>query len=541
MNLREYIITLHNHEDLDSFYDDMESPGGNVYIPDRKVDVMHRRPLSRNTHYMLTDNEANQIRLDPRVLSVELALNERGIEFRPVWSDSSDFFSKSNSLNASHKNWGLLRCVEGTQRAGWGTNGTTSQSGTINTTSSGKNVDVVIVDGHINPNHPEFAVNSDGTGGSRVNQFNWFSLNPYVTGGSAGTYVYTPYTGDGNITSDNDHGCHVAGIAAGNSQGWARDSNIYNINPYASSPNPTGFFTVDYIREWHKRKLINPVTGLKNPTITNHSYGFSYSYPFENILSLRFNGNVYTGPFTTNQLENYGLLIAEGNVIFPLRSVAYEQDLIDAISEGIIVIGASGNEYTKIALPNVNVADEYNNYIFDGTFYDFYMRGTISAASGAICVGSVGVFSQEYKSEFSNCGPRVDLFAPGHFIHSSVNSSSGNVADSRDGNYYFTKKSGTSMASPQVAGIVACLAEQWPTMKQAKILEYLNQKTTKNQITSTTGGLDDYTDLNGANNRYLYYSKDRPDQGKVGPKNNLGPRPTTGQMWPRTRILRYGR
>ena len=37
-----------------------------------------------------------------------------------------------------------------------------------------KDVDAVIVDGHVNPDHPEFAVNVDGTGGSRVNQFNWF-------------------------------------------------------------------------------------------------------------------------------------------------------------------------------------------------------------------------------------------------------------------------------------------------------------------------------------------------------------------------------
>ena len=58
MQEREYVITLHKHEDLDSFYDDMETPGGALFIPDRAVPVFDRRLVSRNTHYKLTDEEA---------------------------------------------------------------------------------------------------------------------------------------------------------------------------------------------------------------------------------------------------------------------------------------------------------------------------------------------------------------------------------------------------------------------------------------------------------------------------------------------------
>jgi len=36
---QEYIITLHSHDALDQFYDDMETPGGSLYIPDRAVPV----------------------------------------------------------------------------------------------------------------------------------------------------------------------------------------------------------------------------------------------------------------------------------------------------------------------------------------------------------------------------------------------------------------------------------------------------------------------------------------------------------------------
>ena len=67
----EWIITLHNHEDLEDFYNDMETPGGDLYIPDRAVDLQLRRPISRNTHYMLTPEEVIELENDPRVLGVE--------------------------------------------------------------------------------------------------------------------------------------------------------------------------------------------------------------------------------------------------------------------------------------------------------------------------------------------------------------------------------------------------------------------------------------------------------------------------------------
>ena len=112
-----------------------------------------------------------------------------------------------------------MRCYEGQTRSNWGSNGTSTVSGTIDTGSlDGTGVDVVIVDGLFDPAHPEFAVNSDGTGGSRVVQYNWI-------GYQSGTYNYGSYTG-----SDPRHGCHVAGTVAGNTQGWARKAAIYNIN-----------------------------------------------------------------------------------------------------------------------------------------------------------------------------------------------------------------------------------------------------------------------------------------------------------------------
>ena len=562
MSLKEYIVTLNTYEDLQSFYDDMETPGGSLYIPERAVDLVNRRPISRNTHYMLTADEATQLKSDPRVLDVEINFEERGVTIRPsarVHEELSqatptyvdtETFSKSNTVSSDMVNWGLLRSTQGAPLLNWGSGGTfLGITETITVTASGKNVDVVIVDGLIDPTHPEFAVNSDGTGGSRVIQYNWYQNRLAVEGLSNSTYVYTPYV-DGsypsNRTDDNDHGCHVAGVVAGNTHGWARDANIYNISPYSTAPSVTSFF-MDHVRYWHNNKPINPATGRKNATVTNHSYGYSWSDNISTVSEYRYRGTVVTTTtsFSSAELQSIGVFVSGSTMTYPLRSVAAEADYLDAINDGIIIIGAAGNEYTHIATYSAVTANDYNNYVVSGGFTDTYMRGSATAMSGIVCVGSAGTSINEYKSSFSNCGPRVDLYAPGSLIMSSVNSSypQGGITadDPRNASYRKTKLSGTSMASPQVCGLLACLAETWPTMKQADALTYVTDVATTGQLSDGGGGYTDYTALQGSPNNYLYFYKQRPIDGEVYPKVNQGNRPESGLAWPRPKIYRYGR
>lgn len=550
MQEREYVITLHNFNDLDSFYEDMETPGGNLYIPNRAVTVFARRPISRNTHYLLTDDEADTIRHDPRVLSVDLSLEEKGLQLRPNWIQTSTTWNKSNSVNSNYKNWGLLRSVEGAQRSSWGMDGVTTVSGTINVTASGKNVDVVVVDGHMDPGHPEFAVNADGTGGSRVIQYNWFLLNPTVIGSGPQTYVYTPYVdptypdnnadGYSDRTIENDHGTHVAGTIAGNTQGWARDAKIYNISPYSSSPSSTNYF-IDYIKAWHLAKEVNPATGVKNPTLTNHSYGLASKIAITTISTVRYNGTVASGPFTSSQLSGYGIYNTGGYAYPPVRDTGLEQDFIDLMAAGVIVVGSAGNEFSRIDNYSAVSSDGYNNYFTVGGTSYYYQRGTVTSAVGALTVGAIGASIDDSKLDASNCGARVNVYAPGRYVMSAINSGIGVYSnDTRNTAYHITKKSGTSMASPQVTGILACLAETWPTIKQADAVTYIQNHAKLNQITSLGLGPRDYTDLQGSVNRYLTYYRERPIEGQVGPKINQGNRPTSGQTWPRPKIYRYG-
>lgn len=313
---QEYIITVHNFDEQDSLYNELTTGGITPVSADilRKVDVVFNRTSSRNTHYFLTKFEVAELQNDPRIKSIELAPHLLGIrpdlfvetdnlesapsesvtELLSINNQTSSDWNKSNTASSTNKNWALLRCYEGEQRSGWGGtgyegtgSGTAAVSGTIELTQTGRNVDVVICDENgLVWNHPEFAVNADGSGGTRTVQYNWGQHNAEIGNGSNGTWTY----GTGS------HSTHVAGTVAGNTQGWARSSNIYNLY-YLSGDNFDYTFpwVFDYIRAFHRNKSVNPETGRKNPTIVNNSWGmsiFSNEWSLSDITQVTYRGVV---------------------------------------------------------------------------------------------------------------------------------------------------------------------------------------------------------------------------------------------------------
>jgi subtilisin family serine protease len=549
--LKEWVVTLHRKEDLEGFYDDMETPGGNLFIPDRSVGVANRRLISRNTHYMLSEEEAELIKSDNRVWGVDL-LSFIEETITPYYKITNGDFDKSGFDDASDLNWGLLRHSETTNRQGWGLGGTTLETSDLTITASGKNVDVVIVDGHINPAHPEFAVNQNGSGGSRVEQFNWFSLTNDVTGGANGTYTYTPYVdlNDFDATNNNNHGAHCAGTVAGNSQGWARGASIYNINPYSTNPNTLSSTLMwDYIRVWHNTKPVNTETGRRNPTITNNSYGSTLkigpgNYP--NITAINYRGTLFEPgrDLTQTELQERGCYAnnEDGALEIPSYFVNRIADMQDAIDEGVIIVAAAGNDSWR----TVNSDDpDYNNYYKIGSSNTQYYlhRGTGSGAGYApvINVGALGTSVFEEKAAFSNCGSQVDIFAAGQSIQSSVHSKSGDIADPRLSGFNLDKYNGTSMASPQVAGVIALLAESDQNITQAEAQEWLIANALTDQIgiqnDDPADPMDVY-DLQGAPNRILFWKNQRPEAGPAFPKVNLKTRPTSGMTYPRLKVRR---
>jgi len=555
--LKEYIVTLHNFENLDAFYNDMETPGGDLYIPNRSVDVKHRRNISRNTHYMLNDAEAETLRNDPRVLAVEQPPSALGIQKIAHWEQTSNF-EKDDSIfgnfNNTDKNWGLLRVTEGYNLANWGTNGAFTQTNqTVKTTSSGKNVDVVMVDAHIKTDHPEFAVNSDGTGGSRVQQFNWLSLNSQL-GINAGSSNY-----DYSDISSN-HGTHTTGTVAGNTQGWARDANIYYMEfNYTGTFTPGNWelYLYDYIREWHKTKAVNPVTGRRNPTVCNNSWGYSYGdIPLSGIT-----GHTYRGTFTDisgqtdatkkTSLEANGVPVPAGTYLYsmPAISAGVDADVADAIADGVIMVGSAGNSFWP-CVKNANA--NYNNSIRYGVTDYVHSQGS-SPARVMICVGNAGTKTQQYKDTSSNYGDRVNIWAPGENIISAVYNGPGGgtptpytntLTDPRDSNYYIASISGTSMSGPQVAGVLACRAEQDPNMTHAEALDYLIDNATSGDIGSTGSDYGDSEWLGDGSindqNKYLRYIYHRPLNGTAFPHQDHKKRPVSGSVYPRNKVRHKG-
>jgi hypothetical protein len=879
---KDYIVVVKDPGDLDKLYADLESEGtapeGTEIF--RSAKCTARRPGSRGTIYRLTEWEADELRNNPLVKSVELVPNELGISAGESFvTQTSSNWDKSVSTSTNMKNWGLLRCVEGEQRTGWGGSGwqgngvgTASQTGTITLSQTGRNVDVVIIDGDgIVFNHPEYAVNADGTGGSRAVQYNWFQHQAAVGGAGGSTYTY----------SVSSHATHVAGTVAGNTQGWARSANIYTIYYYAGADGNFNFpFVMDYVKEFHRTKSVNPTTGRKNPTITNNSWGMSIfpgEWRFSDITAVTYRGVRYTpsggatytgfsGVCTSNEriatllgFENFGNRITtsgtynppggdiisfpetwteEGNQVYlllvsqpsstytvtvqgpatidivnnvavgafngrvslssevvikdgetvletftegpyesveggdvetnivesytfagssvytiefnndidvsqaenvlyavnlsmtveddtigtpsatvteiansllggsgltasttptngsnddgfwnlllpfnvsyfgntydrvyvgtnmyltfgagssvysglsattpnlpkimwtaadrsvqriyhgvegtapnrtyririeghttfnggvlgsptmvceyvfyentpdqidlqcginsakttgsgftteqlnawgfipdqriPVRVAALDADIEDAIDEGIIYVGAAGNGRWKHDVPG---GPDWDNTFEMAARYPgsvsqpyYYMRGSSPTAVDDlengdydipnICVGAVDSIQIDQKVQFSDCGPGVDIYAPGTFIISSTPSGTN---DPRNSTFKIGKNSGTSMASPQVCGVLACALEVYPSMTQEEAKAYILAYAKQGQLIATSGGPTDAQDLQGSENLFLYYYKERQTSGNTFPKINYKPRPSTGSVFPRPRIRR---
>lgn len=438
----------------------------------------------------------------------------------------------------------------------------------------GKNVDVFICDDSPPPmNHPEFLSNDDNSGKSRFHAIDWYNskykpLNenvPFINGPpgiSLGRlsyydqrirmYAFSPRT-------PSYHGGHVAGIACGNTSGWARESNIYfsdfqdyyYIIPPAvpgqlQSYTPVAWNAGEVILNFHKNKPINPHTGRKNPTIVNMSFGFFINPQLmNNIKKIFYRGQMHERPeggWIAHDVRQFGIIIyTQPNTgefrVYGHGYAGNEQDMPimvpyieDMIEEGIVVIVAAGNNSYKMDVPG---GLDYDNYYtldqFGDDFKIYYHRGSVPATiPGTIVVGSMSPSYPEYKSWFSTTGPGIDIWAPGHGVQSAwvehgisdcpcqatATFCSFNITkDNRDEDYRMAKISGTSMAAPQITGMLACYAEKEPdiTPQSAKDWLVANGKPVLNDIgpvpdsTVVPGSYRDFNSLQGATNKVAYF------------------------------------
>lgn len=571
--MEKYIVTCTSSEVLESLYVDMETTGGNGIIPDRAVECKKRLKSSKNTVYILTAEEAENLKQDERITNIVKESDILLHEPKPHgYTQFSQYWKKnSGQLSGEEKNWGLKRCIDGTQREEyWGYNGYETVSGKITNTMSGKNVDVVIVDGHLNSLHPEFAKHPLGIGGSRVKLLDWDVFTNYIDGTTSdlpttnGTYIYGDGLG-GFTEYGANHGMHVAGTAAGNTQGWARDANIYNISPYSSggvgtvaNPNSSDYrvYYENYLKAFHELKPINPKTGVKNPTVANGSFGTYYPAFRDNTTTINYQGAVVsTDPSQDSdaqlQLWKWGDY-NENFVYSPYRPDLSDPSIIEIenmLAAGVIYVIAAGNTLDYFAADN---DADWNNYFTSSTILNgatpinwYYCRGDFKALGGAISAGNLIAFYLQLKRSDSARGPGLDLFAPGDNIMSSIHAigdsgAAGVIQDPRNSSFYLDMYGGTSMASPQIAGMIACLAELYPNMNNEQAKEYMIGTATTGQMTEflVSQDLSDAWYLANSPDRIAYNKLIRQVTGNVSDKTHAF-RPTSGPVYPRKKIKKF--
>lgn len=493
---KEYVVVVNRGVDLELFDAELAASTGEGPIPARSVDVANPRLGSkRMTHWMLTDEEAVALMQDPRVLSVEIPVEQRDdVKIGRKAFQTGDF-DKPSILEAAKVNWGLRRCVEATNVY---SNASAAPDDSYEYALDGTGVDIVIQDSGVQTDHPEFE--------GRFQTIDW-----YTASGLPGTQ---------NANHDRDfegHGTHCAGIAAAKTYGWAKGAHVYSQKLAGlEGPGDAGSGipiadAFDAIRLWHAAKTNG------RPTVVNMSWGY-FNQVSGNPTGGNYRGVAWSwGVDYSNDLplwQGTGVVppVIGNDRIFPARIASVDAEIDDMIDAGIHVVIAAGNDYYK---GDLSTGTDYDNTIvYSGATY-YYHRGSSPHSDEALIIGNSDTDTEQSGQDFldkvsesSSRGPRLACFAPGTNIVSTCSTTTifSAIDYPADTNYRIAMINGTSMAAPQVAGVIALHLQALPNLSPAQVKSKIENEA---KATMFTTGLDnDYatfgTSLLGAENRFLF-------------------------------------
>lgn len=227
-----------------------------------------------------------------------------------------------------------------------------------------------------------------------------------------------------------DHGTHVASIAAGNSVGVAPGANIVPVRIFANGS------TTD-------RVLINAAQWMIDAYNARKAAARSY---YGAVANMSFGG--------------FGYSTLHVNVIQAL------------ISTGFFVVVSAGNDgrdasyYTPAGVGTLRnkVSDPDGRYSFQYT-YNSAIKPIVVGATDKPAANVTAGDGGDRRASYSNWGEAVDLFAPGSNILAASTlvlpqSGQAGITDySRTDQYAI--KSGTSMAAPVVSGLCALYVQAY--------------------------------------------------------------------------------
>jgi len=470
--MREYIVVVKDGVDLTSVDAELASDSGTIPRVVECCDPCEHD--TRMTHWMLTDEEAQTLRQDDRILGVEIPFDQddTGIVVEDA-RQINHTYTKHNDPNLG-VNWALRRCSEKTDTI---FNTVFNAGGEYHYALDGTGVDIVIMDSGIQADHPQFF---DANGVSRVKQIDWYAASNGAVSGTMPANFYTDTT---------SHGTFCAGIAASLDYGWSKNADIYimsmtdfNANGISST---TGY---DLIRHWHNNK------GTGRPTIVNMSYsnrwnGFSNTTTGDNGK----HWNKVTEQFDTWTFGDANYETANEvryevdlwpTALPPRRFASVDAKIDQLIDAGIHVVVAANNAYALQFKDTAETDHNYNDWFkrpgFNLDLECHYHRGSSPRTSnnGAeIVVGSIATDYQSDKEQIarsSGCGEGIDIWAPGEHITSTVitTGASGSynaIIDYRSSAPLSTafkqgNNSGTSFAAPQVVGLMGLYLQLFPNL-----------------------------------------------------------------------------
>tara|TARA_B000000532_G_scaffold45323_1_gene34252 strand:- start:363 stop:2213 length:1851 start_codon:yes stop_codon:yes gene_type:complete len=556
---QEFTVCVKNESDWTEIHNYIINENEIDNIPNRKISCTSDMNFSpKRSVYSMSVNEANILRNHSKVEWVEqssmynpVVLEQRKydeefdrhtdidrfkINCRNIRADKLSAIDPGSTLD--YTQWGIHRHQSTTNN--YGTNLIVSADSQYSLT--GKNVDIVIMDSGVRWDHPEFlklGVSSFSTKadtrvrdilihGAEEYGINWAAQGLTAPGsGSLSNYTVANVL-ESSTFGGSWHGSHVAGTAAGNQFGVAFEANIWTIacvdrSDVGWSEPSDGF---DYIKVWHKNKPINPETGLRNPTVVNCSWGHRQFFRHDLSYNVTFRGSSYTNTQVDDDPTNVpavyylranGLYYREFTTKKTTGQTEADELVNDSDCQNVVLVCAMGNSEGKNEVKN---GTDYNNEFTSGTFYygslpngydPYYTRSGTPAITregeedAAIKVGSLDSNrqsgSQERNSDFSNKGPTLDIWAAGTRILSPFNSG---YQDPRNTSYYIQYLQGTSMATPNVSGVIALHLESTPTATRKNVREWLLSEGSR--TLSSSDYYDPYTS-NGANDTNYWGNK----------------------------------
>jgi subtilisin family serine protease len=310
----------------------------------------------------------------------------------------------------------------------------------------GSGVSVAVIDSGVDPTHPFFR-NSDGSSAVVAN-LKSICLDESTT--TTSCVVRVPAAVDTDTVSGGGHGTHVNGIVAGRATTLTDGTQLQGAAPGASLVSiSTGAVL-----------LIIGADSALNWVLENHNAPCGAGVPASTCPPIKVTNNSY-GPIG-------------GGTFDPQSATVKLQRALAA--DGVVTVWAAGNDGGdgSASVTNPPGQDPTGGILSVASYYD---QGTGTRD------GSVSEFSSRGLATDPSTWP--DLSAPGEDIESAcrpylVICSTGMAPNNGPGPLdigTFNTISGTSMAAPHIAGIVAQLFQADPTATPAEIEAALKSTT----------------------------------------------------------------